>query len=58
VRAPQAAAAPNNAIKTIPTNRSETALLLQPWSTAVSQTKKTMIASTANPFSSIITSPW
>ena len=38
----------------MPTHRSETALLLQPWSTALSQTKKKRMASTASPFSSMI----
>src|SRR5690348_8896886 len=57
VRAPQTAATPKSAMKKSPTSRSDTEFLLHPWSTAVSQTKNKMIASTATVFSSMIFSP-
>ena len=50
VLSPQPAATPNNARKATPTARSTNALLLQAWSTAISQTKNSPIAPTATIF--------
>jgi hypothetical protein len=50
VRTPQTAAIPMAARKAAPINRPDIVLLLQPWSTAISQTKNSTIAPEARSF--------
>lgn len=50
MRTPHHAAAARTTTKPIPIARPDAVLVLQPWSTATSQTKKRMMATTASTF--------